>query len=67
MPARDPIAEPSGARTPGGPGETWPARVDTHLAEGSARLGPKDLFGWQANSSPDRLTHPASGACRSLR
>ncbi|WP_069386225.1 molybdopterin oxidoreductase family protein [Cellulosimicrobium cellulans] len=22
------------------------------------RLGPKDLYGWQANSSPDRLTHP---------
>ena len=23
------------------------------------RLGPKDLFGWQANASPERLTHPA--------
>src|SRR3954470_22799699 len=22
------------------------------------RLGPKDLFGWQANHSPDRLTRP---------
>lgn len=22
------------------------------------RLGPKDVFGWQANSSPDRLTRP---------
>ncbi|MFC5075157.1 molybdopterin oxidoreductase family protein [Kitasatospora cinereorecta] len=22
------------------------------------RLGPKDLFGWQANASPDRLTQP---------
>jgi anaerobic selenocysteine-containing dehydrogenase len=22
------------------------------------RLGPKDLFGWQANNAPDRLTHP---------
>jgi anaerobic selenocysteine-containing dehydrogenase len=22
------------------------------------RLGPKDLFGWQANNSPDRLTAP---------
>ncbi|WP_435769500.1 molybdopterin oxidoreductase family protein [Nocardioides sp. SYSU DS0651] len=22
------------------------------------RLGPKDLYGWQANSSPDRLTRP---------
>lgn len=24
------------------------------------RLGPKDLFGWQANASPDRLTRPSS-------
>ena len=22
------------------------------------RLGPKDLYGWQANGSPDRLTRP---------
>lgn len=22
------------------------------------RLGPKGLYGWQANNSPDRLTHP---------
>lgn len=22
------------------------------------RLGPKDLYGWQANASPDRLTKP---------
>ncbi|MEJ7743838.1 MAG: hypothetical protein WKF73_15640 [Nocardioidaceae bacterium] len=22
------------------------------------RLGPEDLFGWQANASPDRLTRP---------
>ena len=22
------------------------------------RLGPKDLYGWQANNSPDRLTRP---------
>jgi anaerobic selenocysteine-containing dehydrogenase len=98
----DRIAEPWGTRTPYGPGETWPARVDTHLAEGvtvedvdrwvpsatllhsngdamdiavkdgrivgvrgtatdrvnRGRLGPKDLFGWQANHSPDRLTRP---------
>lgn len=25
------------------------------------RLGPKDLFGWQANSAPDRLTTPLVG------
>jgi anaerobic selenocysteine-containing dehydrogenase len=99
---RDAIAEPWGQRTPYGPGGHWPARVDTHLADGvraedverwvptasllhsngdamdvavvggriagvrgraqdrvnRGRLGPKDLFGWQANASPDRLTRP---------
>jgi anaerobic selenocysteine-containing dehydrogenase len=99
---RDRIAEPWGARTPYGPGDSWPTRVDTHLADGVSaeqvdrwvqaasilhsngdamdiavaggrivgvrgravdrvnhgRLGPKDLFGWQANASADRLTTP---------
>ncbi|NUS17616.1 MAG: molybdopterin-dependent oxidoreductase [Streptomyces sp.] len=99
---RDRIAEPWGARTPYGPGQRWPTRVDTHLQEGltaddvdrwvqtasllhsngdamdiavrggrivgvrgraadrvnHGRLGPKDLFGWQANASPDRLRRP---------
>ncbi|SEK67764.1 Molydopterin dinucleotide binding domain-containing protein [Blastococcus sp. DSM 46786] len=98
----DRIAEPWGTRTPYGPGESWPTRVDTHLADGlteedvdrwvqsasilhsngdaldiavkderivgvrgrgvdrvnHGRLGPKDLFGWQANNSPERLTKP---------
>lgn len=98
----DRIAEPWGARTPYAAGETWPSRVDTHLAEGvdaaevdrwvqsasilhsngdaldiavkddeivgvrgraedrvnHGRLGVKDLYGWQANSSRDRLTRP---------
>jgi anaerobic selenocysteine-containing dehydrogenase len=98
----DRIADPWGQRTPYGPGETWPARVDLHLADGlreadvdrwvpsasilhsngdamdiavkdnrivgvrgragdrvnRGRLGPKDLYGWQANNSPDRLTRP---------
>ena len=98
----DRIAEPWGTRTAYGPGETWPTRVDTYLADGlteadvdrwvqsatilhsngdgldiavkgdrivgvrgravdrvnHGRLGPKDLFGWQANNSPDRLTRP---------
>jgi anaerobic selenocysteine-containing dehydrogenase len=98
----DRIAEPWGTRTPYGPGERWPVRVDGYLAEGltdadvdrwvqsatilhsngdgldiavkdgrivgvrgravdrvnHGRLGPKDLFGWQANHSPDRLTRP---------
>ncbi|PYF97842.1 Molydopterin dinucleotide binding domain-containing protein [Georgenia satyanarayanai] len=102
MATTDRIAEIWGTRTPYGPGETWPVRVDTHLAEGvdpgdvdrwvpsasilhsngdgidiavkddrivgvrgraedrvnHGRLGPKDLFGWQANGSPDRLTRP---------
>src|SRR5690625_24811 len=98
----DRIAQPWGSRTPYGPGETWPVRVDTYLADGvgeedverwvpsasilhsdgdamdiavkeqaivgvrgreqdrvnRGRLGPKDLFGWQANASSDRLTGP---------
>jgi anaerobic selenocysteine-containing dehydrogenase len=98
----DRIAHPWGERTPYGPGERWPTRVDEHLAEGvgpedvqrwaksasllhsngdamdiavvdgrivgvrgraddrvnHGRLGPKDLFGWQANASADRLTRP---------
>ena len=96
------IADPWGARTPFGPGNDWPVRVDQHLADGVSekdveawvrtasllhsngdaldfavaggrivgvrgrgddrvnrgRLGPKDLFGWQANQHPDRLTRP---------
>ncbi len=102
MPKVDRIAEPWGTRTPYGPGQEWPVRVDTFLADGLApeevdrwvqsasilhsngdgldiavkddrivgvrgravdrvnhgRLGPKDLYGWQANNSPDRLTRP---------
>ncbi|TYP90301.1 molybdopterin oxidoreductase family protein [Blastococcus xanthinilyticus] len=102
MARTDRIAEPWGTRTPYGPGEEWPTRVDVHLADGlteddvdrweqsasilhsngdgldiavkddrivgvrgravdrvnHGRLGPKDLFGWQANNSPDRLTTP---------
>ncbi|SFF03351.1 molybdopterin oxidoreductase family protein [Blastococcus tunisiensis] len=102
MTRTDRIAEPWGSRTPYGPGETWPTRVDSYLADGlteadvdrwvqsatilhsngdgldiavkddrivgvrgravdrvnHGRLGPKDLFGWQANNSPDRLTKP---------
>jgi anaerobic selenocysteine-containing dehydrogenase len=98
----DRIAEPWGTRTPYGPGDTWPVRVDTYLDQGLSaedvdrwvqsasilhsngdaldiavkddrivgvrgraedrvnhgRLGPKDLYGWQANNSPDRLTRP---------
>jgi anaerobic selenocysteine-containing dehydrogenase len=98
----DRIAEPWGTRTPYGPGEVWPTRIDSYLADGlteddvdrwvqsatilhsngdgldiavrddrivgvrgraedrvnHGRLGPKDLFGWQANHSPDRLTRP---------
>src|SRR5690349_8298337 len=98
----DRIAEPWGPRTPYGPGEAWPVRVDTFLdgglteadvdswwqsasvlhANGDAmdiavkdgriagvrgravdrinhgRLDPKDLYGWQADNSIDRLTRP---------
>jgi anaerobic selenocysteine-containing dehydrogenase len=100
--AVDRIAEPWGDRTPYGPGESWPTRIDMYLAEGvpegdvedwvqsasilhsngdaldiavrdgrivgvrgracdrvnHGRLGPKDLYGWQANGSADRLTRP---------
>ena len=31
-------------------------RADSRVNHG--RLGPKDLYGWQANNSPDRLTRP---------
>src|SRR4051812_4724094 len=31
-------------------------RVDDRVNRG--RLGPKDLYGWQANASPDRLRRP---------
>ncbi|MFF5336390.1 molybdopterin oxidoreductase family protein [Streptomyces sp. NPDC013181] len=102
MARTDRIAQPWGTRTPYGPGEPWPVRVDTRLADGvtedqverwvqsaavlhsngdgldiavkdgrivgvrgraqdrvnHGRLDPKDLFGWQANGSPDRLTRP---------
>lgn len=101
MDNRDRIADPWGARTPYAPGQQWPQRVDSYLAEGvdpdsvrwvqtasvlhsdgdafdiavrdgamvgvrgrgvdrvnRGRLGPKDLFGWQANAAPDRLTRP---------
>ncbi|MGY4642327.1 molybdopterin oxidoreductase family protein [Cellulomonas sp. URHB0016] len=95
----DRIAQPWGTRTPYGPGERWPVRVDTFVEPGAevdrwvrsasvlhsngdgldiavgggrivgvrgraddrvnhGRLGPKDLFGWQANGSPDRLRRP---------
>ncbi|MEU6229437.1 nitrate reductase [Streptomyces sp. NPDC047042] len=98
----DRIARPWGSRTPYGRNESWPTRVDTHLAAGvepeqvqrwvqtasllhsdgdamdiavvdgrmvgvrgrardrvnRGRLGPKDLFAWQANAAPDRLTEP---------
>ncbi|SCF47021.1 molybdopterin oxidoreductase family protein [Micromonospora mirobrigensis] len=98
----DRIADPWGERTPYGPGEKWPVRVDGFLAGGHTeadvqrwvptasilhsngdamdiaviddrivgvrgraqdrinhgRVDPKDLYGWQANHSPDRLRHP---------
>jgi anaerobic selenocysteine-containing dehydrogenase len=33
-------------------------RGDRHSRVNRGRLGPKDLYGWQANNSPDRLTRP---------
>src|SRR5918993_562940 len=98
----DRIANLWGKRTPFGPGEEWPVRVDKFLEEGiseddvdrwvqtasilhsngdaldiavrsgrivgvrgrvvdrvnKGRVDPKDLFGWQANNSEDRLKTP---------
>src|SRR5215208_64850 len=98
----DRIANLWGKRTPFGPGEDWPVRVDQILEEGiseddvdrwvqtasilhsngdaldiavrsgrivgvrgrvvdrvnKGRVDPKDLFGWQANNSEDRLKKP---------
>ncbi|GAB3568736.1 molybdopterin-dependent oxidoreductase [Amycolatopsis endophytica] len=98
----DAITDPWGPRTPYGPGQPWPVRVDSHLADGvteddvdrwvptaavlhsngdglelavkdgrivgvrgwagdrvnHGRVDVKDLYGWQANASPDRLTTP---------
>ncbi|MBM0259384.1 molybdopterin-dependent oxidoreductase, partial [Micromonospora sp. 4G55] len=98
----DRIADPWGPRTPYGPGQPWPVRVDSFLADGHTeadvqrwvptasilhsngdamdiavrdgrivgvrgragdrinhgRVDPKDLYGWQANHSPDRLRRP---------
>ncbi|MDQ0989466.1 molybdopterin oxidoreductase family protein [Streptomyces sp. V3I7] len=102
QPEVDRIARPWGERTPYGPGDPWPVRVDSFLEPGvtadrverwvptasllhsngdamdvavadgrivgvrgrpgdrvnHGRLGPKDLFGWQAGGSSDRLTTP---------
>src|SRR5215218_6119451 len=33
-------------------------RGDRHSRVNRGRLGPTDLFGWQANASPERLTRP---------
>ncbi|WP_305783390.1 molybdopterin oxidoreductase family protein [Symbioplanes lichenis] len=91
------VRDPWGARTPYGPGEQWPVRVDTGgdpeadswvpsasvlHSNGDAfdigvrdgritgvrgragdrvnrgRLDPKDVYGWRATASSDRLTRP---------
>lgn len=40
---RNGITDPWGARTPYGPGEQWPVRVDNHLAAG---VGVEDVERW---------------------
>lgn len=101
-PTANRFREPWGTRTPYGPGEAWPERIDANFADGIAesdidewtptasllhsngdamdiavkdgrivgvrgaaadrvnhgRLDVKDLYAWQANHSPDRLTRP---------
>ncbi|GAA2287046.1 nitrate reductase [Actinomadura luteofluorescens] len=44
----DRIAEPWGTRTPYGPGEDWPVRVDTFLQEG---ITPRDVDRWVPTAS----------------
>ena len=39
----DRIAEPWGSRTPYGPGQPWPERVDTYLADG---IGVEQVDRW---------------------
>src|SRR3954452_24176045 len=39
-------------------GEIVGVRGDRGARVNRGRLGPKDLYGWQANASPDRLTRP---------
>lgn len=39
-------------------GQIVGVRGDHHSRVNRGRLGPKDLYGWQANASPDRLTRP---------
>jgi anaerobic selenocysteine-containing dehydrogenase len=48
MPSVDRIAEPWGTRTPYGPGDTWPTRVDTHLSEG---IPEEDVDRWVQSAS----------------
>ena len=106
----DRIDDVWGPRSPHGPGEMWPSRVDVYLDDGvresevewhqsacvlcsngcgmdiavqggrmvgvrgreqdrvnHGRLGPKGLYGWQANRSPDRLTSPLVRVAGELR
>lgn len=44
----DRIADPWGTRTPYGPGEDWPVRVDTFLEEG---VSPQDVDRWVPTAS----------------
>jgi hypothetical protein len=41
--AVDRIADPWGTRTPYGPGQQWPERVDRHLADG---VSPESVDRW---------------------
>jgi predicted molibdopterin-dependent oxidoreductase YjgC len=39
-----------------GASSAWRGRAEDRVNHG--RLGPKGVYGWQANNSPDRLTQP---------
>src|SRR3954447_22267095 len=48
-------------------GEIVGVRGDRGSRVNRGRLGPKDLYGWQANASPDRLTRPLVREAAGLR
>jgi anaerobic selenocysteine-containing dehydrogenase len=48
MDTKDRIADPWGERRPYGPGEPWPVRLDTCLADG---VGPDDVDRWVPSAS----------------
>jgi hypothetical protein len=64
MSDRDAISDLWGARTPYGPGEPWPVRVDEHLADG---VEPGEVERWARtasllHSNGDAMDGPTTGS-----